>query len=176
MLQEIVITLFSVQPNKSQDVQRATRSKALASASPLCCSNINYLTREFSSPTFIPIESYGSLTAPASLSSMDSSLSLSSLYSRQWSDAHCCGWVWLDKDGRMYIYIRHNIPQQTTKQIFTIHIAITTLTPSLPWHIQHQTCKRSWEDLGNCVSLFPLSLNNFCLFSECVNLLKFGKK
>ena len=82
LLQEIVITLFSVQPNKSQDVQRAE-------AAPQCCSNINYLwLASFLLRLLFQLRIMGlSRPRPQPLSSMDSI----SLYSRQWSGAHWLG-------------------------------------------------------------------------------------
>lgn len=88
------------------------------------------------------------------------SLSLStSLYSKQWSDAQGLGLTGMVG----CIFISDTIFRRLQNRYSDIHIMITTLTP-----YQHQNLgtllRRSFE---LCVTISSLSLNYFCLFSEC---------
>lgn len=113
LLQEIVITLFSsVQPNKSQDLQRteaAQSTERLSTAATLTIWLASFLLR-----LLFQLRIMG-LSAPVPASLLNG-LHLSIFQAMIRCTLARSGW---DKDGRMYIYIRHNIPQ-TTKQIFTL--------------------------------------------------------
>ena len=149
LLQEIVITLFSsVQPNKSQDLQR---TEAKHHRAPQYCSNINYLTREFSAPTFIPIENYGSLGPGSSLSPQWTP----SLYipGNDPVQPHWLGLAGIKMVGCIFIsdtiFRRlQNRYSHCDNNSYTIP-ALKTINTKL---------RNALEDLQNCVSLFLLSI------------------